>query len=135
MNSVFKFEPVILDARTADQEGYLDAQALYLHCHRSRHAFIGGMQRIMTLRPGEAGVLLEGEEVDEVELKRWLAEGYDLLLLDGGVDATTGDMIVDDVVLVVADRDRCAKAQAMLAQANPVVLQRFRQLAIQAVQC
>jgi hypothetical protein len=135
MNSVFKFVPVILDAQAAEQEGHLEAQALYLHCHRSRGAFIGGMQRIMTLRPGEAGVLLEGEEVDEVELKRWLAEGYDLLLLDGGVDATSGDMIVDDVTLVIADCARCAKAQAMLVQANPVVLQRFRQLAIQAVQC
>ena len=133
----FGFKPIIVDVHAAVEQSYLDDQALYVDRLRRGYdnSFVGGMQAVVTSKPGQPGQALTGEEVGSEALRLLLDAGFDLLLLSGSVDRECGAITVDDATLIIADAQRCQAAQEMLSDEAqmPVIYDRIHTLARAAV--
>ena len=133
----FGFKPMIVNVQEAAEHCYLDDQALYVDRLRRGFdgSFVGGMQAVVTSKPGLPGEALTGEEVEGVALRLLLDAGFDLLLLSGSVDSECGAITVDDATLVISDAGRYHVTQMMLENEKqlPVVYDRIHALARAAV--
>ena len=133
----FGFKPTIVDVHAAAEMFCFDGYALYVDRLRRGYdgGYVGGMQAVVTSKPGQPGEALTGEEVEGVALRLLLDAGFDLLLLSGSVDSECGAITVDDATLIIADTKRCQAAQEMLSDETqmPVIYDRIHSLARAAV--
>ena len=133
----FGFKPTIVDVHAAAEMFCFDGQALYVDRLRRGYdgSYVGGMQAVVTSKPGQPGQALTGEDVEGEALRLLLDAGFDLLLLSGSVDSECGAITVDDATLIIADTKRCQAAQEMLSDETqmPVIYDRIHSLARAAV--
>jgi hypothetical protein len=133
----FGFKPLIVNVHEATEHCYLDDQALYVDRLRRGYdgSFVGGLQAVVTSKPGQPGQALTGEEVQGEALRLLLNEGFDLLLLSGSVDSECGAITVDDATLVISDAGRYHVTQMMMENEKqlPVIYDRIHALARAAI--
>ncbi|MFC6662648.1 hypothetical protein [Deinococcus multiflagellatus] len=115
--------------------GLLDDQCLNRQVHGVPGAYSGPLRAVVVSRPGDAGVPLPDGPVTGAALRRLLADGHDVLLVQGEVDLVTGTTHVHATVLVIGDDQRWWTATARQDAADPSLLDRIQRLVAPVTPC